>query len=191
VTVAEAVTSFRTDTEPSSGGRSPIREGVYVYETNGFERADALTGKTHRYPKSSTITVTAADCGVSLHWQVLDAADGVGLLRERRVAGRAPHLFPEQATRAERRSVGEGPERWAVSCTTGTADETGVGHAGQERVEVGGKAVLPGTQEDDVLGEIRGFETRPWFDRVRRPRRPQRAETIYIARHKGRRQPRR
>ena len=72
VTVAEAVTSFRTDTEPTPGAPSPIPEGVYVYATLGYEKTDALTGVTHRYPKRSTITVTAADCGVSLLWRVLD-----------------------------------------------------------------------------------------------------------------------
>jgi hypothetical protein len=72
VTVDEVITSFRTDTEPTPGARSAIPEGVYVYATIGFEKTDALTGVTHRYPARSTITVTAADCGVSLLWRVLD-----------------------------------------------------------------------------------------------------------------------
>ncbi|HET9462207.1 MAG TPA: hypothetical protein VFO56_09750, partial [Gaiellaceae bacterium] len=71
VTVDEAVTSFRTDTEPTPGAPSPIPEGVYVYETDGVEKTDALTGVTHRYPKRSTITVRAAECGASLLWRVL------------------------------------------------------------------------------------------------------------------------
>ncbi|HEU4972947.1 MAG TPA: hypothetical protein VFT35_13585, partial [Gaiellaceae bacterium] len=70
VSVEEAITSFRTETEPSAA-TSPIPPGVYVYGTDGYETTDALTGVTHRYPKSSTITVAAADCGVTLTWRVL------------------------------------------------------------------------------------------------------------------------
>src|SRR5206468_4801036 len=70
VTVGDAVTSFRTETEPPVG-TSPIAPGVYVYATRGFETTDALTGVTHRYPLRSTITVTAAGCGMSLTWRVL------------------------------------------------------------------------------------------------------------------------
>jgi hypothetical protein len=71
VTVDEAVTSFRTDTEPAAAGPSPIPPGVYVYATRGFEQTDALTGVTHRYPRRSTITVASHPCGVSLTWRVL------------------------------------------------------------------------------------------------------------------------
>jgi hypothetical protein len=70
VSVEEAITSFRTETE-SSAATSPIPPGVYVYGTDGYETTDALTGVTHRYPKNSTITVAAADCGVTLTWRVL------------------------------------------------------------------------------------------------------------------------
>ena len=70
VTVDEAVTSYRTETEPTPVA-SPIPEGVYVYSTRGYEKTDALTGVTHRYPKRSTITVAARECGVSLTWRVL------------------------------------------------------------------------------------------------------------------------
>jgi hypothetical protein len=71
VTVDAAVRSFRTDTEATPPGPSPIPEGVYVYTTRGFEKTDALTGVTHRYPARSTITVAAHECGVSLTWRVL------------------------------------------------------------------------------------------------------------------------
>src|SRR5262245_21180193 len=54
-----------------SDSASPIRPGVYVYGTDGFESTDALTGVAHRYPKRSTIAVAAASCGVSLTWRVL------------------------------------------------------------------------------------------------------------------------
>jgi len=71
VTVDEAVTSFRTDTGTTPAVRSPISEGVYVYATRGFEKTDALTGVTHRYPRRSTITVAPHECGMSLTWRVL------------------------------------------------------------------------------------------------------------------------
>ncbi|HEX4745326.1 MAG TPA: hypothetical protein VFU99_00440 [Gaiellaceae bacterium] len=71
VTVEEAVTSFRTETEPTPSTPSPIVAGVYVYATQGYERTDALAGVTHRYPRRSTIAVAPRDCGVSLTWRVL------------------------------------------------------------------------------------------------------------------------
>ena len=72
VGVEEAVTSFRTDTEPTPEDASPIPEGVYVYATDGFETTDALTGVRHPYPRESTIAVRSADCGVTLLWRVLE-----------------------------------------------------------------------------------------------------------------------
>ena len=71
VSVGEAVTSFRTDSEHGPHA-SPIQEGVYVYATDGYEKTDALTGITHRYPRRSTISVVAADCGTKLTWRVLE-----------------------------------------------------------------------------------------------------------------------
>lgn len=71
VGVEEAVTSFRAETT-AGVGESAIPEGVYVYATAGYERTDALTGITHRYPRRSTITVAAVDCGVRLTWRVLE-----------------------------------------------------------------------------------------------------------------------
>lgn len=178
VDVEEVVTSFRTETEP--GSSSPIPEGVYVYETDGFERTDALTGKTHKYPKRSTLTVTAADCGARLLWQVLDGRstewvycvtnDGweVASQDER-------HTF---FGTTERTTYGcentlvlpaeGGPTRWGVSCTTGDADETGVGVAiGAARFDVGGTKVVAEhvRRTTSFSGEIRGFaEHDIWFD---------------------------
>lgn len=71
VSVEDAVTGFRDESDAESSRSSPIRPGVYVYATRGFERTDALTGVTHRYPAHSTITVTAAPCGARLHGRAL------------------------------------------------------------------------------------------------------------------------
>jgi hypothetical protein len=68
-TVGEAVTSFRESRGRS--GKSAVPEGVYVYTTAGFERTNALTGVTHRYPPRSTITVTRDPCGFHMRWDVL------------------------------------------------------------------------------------------------------------------------
>ena len=69
-TVDEAVTNFRETT--TRGDASPVPPGVYVYATSGFEKTDALTGATHRYPRHSTITVTGDPCGVRMRWDVLE-----------------------------------------------------------------------------------------------------------------------
>ena len=46
--------------------------GVYVYATSGSDRIDALGGDHHDYPPTTTITVTAAGCGVQQRWDVLE-----------------------------------------------------------------------------------------------------------------------
>ncbi len=71
VAVDDAVTSFRDETT-GTPGESPIPEGVYVYRTDGYEKTDALTGVTHRYPARSTIAVAAVDCGIRLTWRALE-----------------------------------------------------------------------------------------------------------------------
>jgi hypothetical protein len=140
VGVDEAVTSFRTDTEPTPGAPSPVPEGVYVYATNGYEKTDALTGITHRYPRRSTITVRAADCGVSLLWRVLEGRSTEWIfcvtpkgweLRsqdERHTffgrTERTAYVCTHSPIRPDPPSVGL---RWGVSCSTSDARETGFG----------------------------------------------------------------
>lgn len=62
-------------TEPATSTVSPApaglpAEGVYTYETTGRDSVDALNGDHHDYPATSTITVTAGDCGVVQRWDV-------------------------------------------------------------------------------------------------------------------------
>jgi hypothetical protein len=179
VGVDEAVTSFRTDTEPRPGA-SPIPEGVYVYETEGFERTDALTGKTHRYPRRSTITITSANCGASLLWRPLDGRstewafcigdDGwnVASQDERHTFFGRTERTTYTCEDALVRPRADGPKRWAVSCTTGGAEEKGVGLVvGRERLEVAGKPVVTEhiRKSTRLSGEIRGFAKHDlWFD---------------------------
>jgi hypothetical protein len=153
VTVGEAVTSFRTDTEAPSGA-SPIPVGVYVYATDGYEKTDALTGVTHRYPRRSTITVAASDCGASLTWRVLEgrstewvlcvADDGWELRSqdERHTffgrTERTTYVCEDTLVRPKRGT----PAQWPVTCATGSVGERGRTTLLGRGVElVGGKPV--------------------------------------------------
>jgi hypothetical protein len=182
VTVGEAVTSFRTDTEPTPGAPSPIPEGVYVYATDGFEKTDALTGVSHRYPKRSTITITAADCGVSLLWRVLDGRStewiycvggkGWSIARqdERHTffgrTERTTYICETTPIRPAEPSVGM---RWRViDCGTDEADERGtVRVVGLPQVRVGTVEVhtVHVRKATRFVGEIRGTSRHDiWFD---------------------------
>ena len=180
VGVEEAVSSFRTETEPRPGGSSPVPEGVYVYETDGFEKTDALTGKTHRYPARSTITVRRAECGLSLLWRVLEGRSTEWTYCVT-PAGWELRSQDERHTffgRTERTTYvcddtpirpGAGqPIRWQVSCTTGSADETGVGLVvGRERLQIAGRPVSTEhvRKRTTFSGEIRGFARHDlWLD---------------------------
>ena len=57
-------------------GRTGALDGVYVYTTRGEEYVDALGGTTHRYPKTTTVTVTTVPCGFQLLWEPLRGALG-------------------------------------------------------------------------------------------------------------------
>lgn len=65
----DALQRYR-DSATGSGG-STIPPGVYTYATGGSEGVSALGGTEHRYPATSTITVTAGGCGPALRWDVL------------------------------------------------------------------------------------------------------------------------
>ncbi len=44
---------------------------MYTYATTGRESIDALDGRSHRYPETSTITVTHEGCGAVSRWRPL------------------------------------------------------------------------------------------------------------------------
>jgi hypothetical protein len=137
VTVGEAVTSFRTETDGTPGAL-PIAPGVYVYATNGYEKTDALTGVTHRYPRRSTITVAAAGCGMTLtgrvlkgrstEWTVCVTDEGWELRSQderHTFFGRTEtttYLCEDTPIWLRTKPSGT---TWPVSCSTGDADETG------------------------------------------------------------------
>ncbi len=153
--VSDAVLAFRDQAASGTGGDSPIPVGVYVYDTDGSEQTDALRGATHRYPTSSTITVTDAPCGVRLRWDILEGrfstwtlCAGKGGLTEKvrderhtffgvgdqttYTCSGTPFLPPE----------GRPGSTFRVSCTTGSATELGRGRVvGREQIDVGGRRV--------------------------------------------------
>jgi hypothetical protein len=48
------------------------KNGVYTYDTSGFEETDAVGGARHDYPAQTTVTVRPQDCGWVQHWQPLE-----------------------------------------------------------------------------------------------------------------------
>ena len=147
-TVGGAVTAYR---EQASKGSSSIPPGVYVYATDGSEQTDALGGVTHRYPRTSTVTVSGAPCGVRLRWDVLrgrsttwTVCTGSNGWGERSRFER--HTFfgvTDKTTYA----CGGTPFRpdgdrlgatFTVACSTGKASEDGPGRiVGEEALDVG------------------------------------------------------
>jgi hypothetical protein len=182
VTVEDAITSFRTETGGSDAA-SPIPPGVYVYGTDGFESTDALTGVRHGYPKRSTITVAAADCGVSLTWRVLEGRstewrlclmDGGWQLR----AQDERHTFYGRTERTTYicedtpilPALHPPGARWPVECATDGATETGMARVVARRQW---RPVSGGRSRTSVLvrktttfsGDIRGSARYAfWFD---------------------------
>ena len=182
VTVGEAVTSFRTETEIEPvPGPSPIAPGVYVYATKGYEKTDALTGVTHRYPSRSTITVTAAGCGVGLRWRVLKGRSTEWTFCVTREGWELRsqderHTFfgrTETTTYTCRntpiRPVDPTVESWPVSCSTGEAGETGVARVVPGPVLRVGDTLLPVRhvrKTTTFSGAIRGSSRYDfWFHR--------------------------
>lgn len=63
----------RTDSTSSPAGAAPVTPGVYVYDTTGSESVDALGGSRHRYPATTTITVTReGDRCIRMRWDALE-----------------------------------------------------------------------------------------------------------------------
>lgn len=46
--------------------------GVYVYETRGSEKIDALTAPERTYPDESALVVTPSGCGVRVQWKPVE-----------------------------------------------------------------------------------------------------------------------
>lgn len=68
-TSSTSTSSTSTTVAPVDARLPPL--GVYVYTITGGDAVDALSGAHHDYPATTTITVTASDCGVRQRWDVL------------------------------------------------------------------------------------------------------------------------
>jgi len=180
--VGEAVTTFREEEETAPPGPSPVPEGVYVYATDGFEKTDALTGVTHRYPRSSTITVTKDACGVRMRWDVLKGrsttwtycigAEGweIASQDERHTFfGRTERTTYTCTATLLRPRGGAAGVRWDVSCGTNTADEAGTAFVvGREVLRIAAMRVptVHVRKTTSFSGEIRGTARHDiWLDR--------------------------
>jgi hypothetical protein len=179
VTVGEAIETFRENTE-TSPAESPIPEGVYVYATAGFEKTDALTGVTHRYPKRSTIAISATDCGVRLLWRVLKgrttewiyctAPGGWELASqdERHTFFGRTEPTTYLCTGLPIRPAAGSVTRWSIACSTETSEERGVGRVvGREPIRIGGQTLSAEhvRRTSTFSGQIRGSSRHDvWFD---------------------------
>lgn len=82
--VAPAPTTPQTGTADEGTQPEPAfpAVGVYVYETTGFEKLDALGGSRHDYPSETTIVLRRSDCGITESWQPLEGRVDVRQLCE-------------------------------------------------------------------------------------------------------------
>lgn len=160
----------------------PVPEGVYVYATEGYERTDALTGVTNRYPARSTITVTRDECGFRMRWDVTEGRSTTWTV----CTGRDGWTLASQDERhtffgrTERTTYtcSETPYRpyildvgttFRVRCSTGSSEERGVGRVrGWVVLRVAGEAVeaVELRRTTRLAGATRGETTHaPWLTR--------------------------
>ena len=177
-----ALDEFQASASSSLPGGSPSTElpapGVYSYSTTGNDGVDALGGALHRYPATSTIIVTAAECGVSQRWAPLEqradetltcaTADGVEVRRFT-----AFHQFFGQDEREEWECTGEPRPLDAAPGTTWTTECTkqrGTDDVGSVDTWSG---VVVGPETATVEGETVDVDHVTRLHRHRRPsRRP-------------------
>lgn len=173
--VDEAITTFREETGPGSRKPSPVPEGVYVYDTVGYERTDALTGAIHRYPSRSTITVTADPCGVRMRWDVLEGRSTTwtycitsggweiaGQDERHTFFGRTERTTYTCARTPFRPAGDRRGATFAVVCSTDGAEERGTGLvASRAIVRVAGRpvATVRLRRRTSFAGRIRGTST--------------------------------
>ena len=68
VTVEQALQRFRDNDRAVQQ-----LEGVYAVATTGSESVNVLGGARHRYPATTTLTVTRSACGLHLDWRALES----------------------------------------------------------------------------------------------------------------------
>ena len=161
--VAAALRLFRQD-DPHPAGA----DGVYLYDTSGDETLRALSGPTHRYPATTTITLTRAGCGVRLRWQPLAARSTTWVLcrSPNGIVVRANdevHTFFGVTDRTDYTCGGAWP---SFSCRAADGSERGVARTlGGGEVTIGDAQVAATHVRTvaDVAGDNHGTEIVDWW----------------------------
>lgn len=140
-------------TQPSAQGPA---DGVYVYNTTGYESIDALGGQRRDFPPQTTVTVKSAACGFTQRWEPFDqhweqsdicVSAQMASLREYLTyvsfdgqADQQDFLCPQGAyVRLARAQQGE---RWSYSCSSSnTKLQVNAQVVGFEDIVVGGANV--------------------------------------------------
>lgn len=143
-------------------------EGVYTYETTGKESVDALTGATHHYPATTTITVIRKGCGVRLQWDALDGRSTTWTLCTSHdtvtLRGlRETHTFFKRADHTNYTCTQSGTR---FTCTSPKGGESGdVTPLGERMVSVHSvlSASLVIRTVATVTGQSHGTETTEWW----------------------------
>lgn len=175
-TVGEAVSAYRQQT---TAERSTVPAGVYVYSTKGSEHIDALGGVTHRYPRSSTLTVSGAPCGVRLRWDVLRGRSTTWTVctgtpdwelrseRERHTFFGVTEKTTYTCTGTPFRPAGDRPgAALTVDCSTGKTTERGSGRVvGRQTIRVGGTdvPVVHVRSRTSLAGDTTGSSTNDFW----------------------------
>ena len=155
IPVEDTVTKFR-DAGTSTAVSGLPAPGVYVYDTKGTERVDALGGGKHEYPRETTLTVTVAGSCATSRWDALQQRwDEYGVCLD----GKTQHarnfaIYHNFFLKSDFRdyicsgdSVFLPADRnpgatWTARCVAGDATSTNHGRIlGIEPIEIGGESV--------------------------------------------------
>ncbi|MGH2758992.1 MAG: hypothetical protein ACRDKJ_05440 [Actinomycetota bacterium] len=140
----------------AQGGYAPIKEGVFVFATEGYEETDALTGQRHDYPDETAMTIRNGGCGWISRWEPMrerweetelcEKADGTSMGRYT-----IYHEFFQRGDREDfscpdsyvQKPSAKPGDTWTFSCTSKQSKVDGkVTVVGLEDVNVGGR-LLP------------------------------------------------
>lgn len=143
-------------------------EGVYTYETTGKESVTVLTGATHQYPATTTITVIRKGCGVQLQWEALEGRSTTWTLCtvHGAVTVRAIHETHSFFNRTDHTNYTCTQTETHFTCTSPKGDESGdVTPLGESAVNVGGvlSVALIVRTVATVTGKSHGIETTTWW----------------------------
>lgn len=185
ITVQAAVAAFREEQAARATGSSGIPEpGVYVYQTTGYETADALLGARHDYPELTTITVLHTGCGLRMRWDALEGRSSTWEFCETAEGRQLESLtdIHEFFNQIDARVYACGPETmarpatieigatWTTHCSTDSTIETAtLTVVGTETVAVEGTRVETARIREETVqsGLTDGMGLREWWLDVR------------------------